>query len=76
MPRYTITITNAATGETRTGSEEHPTDAAADYLWTEGNNGCDCNRVLYFARFGGEPEPDDPPCGVERFTATVTPAAV
>lgn len=32
--------------------------AAMDYLWTDGNLGCDCNRSLFFARAGGEDDPD------------------
>lgn len=71
MPRYRVTITNVATGETRSAVEEHPDDETAVFLWTEGNFGCDCNRALDFARWGGEPEPDDPPCGEERFTVAV-----
>jgi hypothetical protein len=41
------------------------TELAADYMWTEGNYSCDCNRRLFMARALGEPEPEDPnnPCG-------------
>lgn len=38
------------------------------YLWSDGGNySCDCNRALFFARARGEEEPDDPPCGEDRF---------
>ena len=29
----------------------------SDYIWSEGNYSCDCNRELFFARGRGEPEP-------------------
>lgn len=56
---YVIRIKNNATGEIRTTRpidlkwEEH-----SDFMWTEGNNGCDCNREIEFMRAGGE-EPGD-----------------
>ncbi len=40
-------------------------DADADgagsdlFWWTDGNGGCDCNRANFFARAGGEPDPDE-----------------
>jgi len=38
---------------------------AADFMWTEGNYACDCNRRLFMARALGAEEPKDPnnPCG-------------
>ena len=70
-----IIIRDTQTGEERThidegfefikGGEEFP--GGSDYMWREGNYRCDCNRALFFARAGGEPEPDDPPCGEGRF---------
>lgn len=32
------------------------------FNWTEGNYSCDCNRGDFYARAGGEPDPDLP-CG-------------
>jgi len=37
------------------------------FWWVDGNAGCDCNRSLFFARAAGEDDPDDCPCGDERF---------
>lgn len=28
------------------------------FQWTDGNFGCDCNRALFFARAGKEPDPE------------------
>lgn len=39
-----------------------------EFLWTEGNYGCDCNRHRFFARAaGGEPD-DDMECGETIYT--------
>jgi hypothetical protein len=38
--------------------------AGIEFMWTEGNYACDCNRRLFIARELGEPEPAvDAPCG-------------
>lgn len=37
------------------------------YIWTEGNYSCDCNRALLHARWRGETEPEDLPCGEGRY---------
>lgn len=36
-------------------------DEWVEYMWTEGNMACDCNRAKYFGIIG------DPPCGHSRF---------
>lgn len=42
------------------------------FWWTEGNGGCDCNRVLMFLRARGsideEFESDDDKCGTDKYT--------
>ena len=40
-----------------------------EYMWTEGNYGCDCNRALFHARARGVPDPEekDLVCGEDRF---------
>jgi hypothetical protein len=42
------------------------TEEGSDYMWSEGNYACDCNRALFFARAAGEPDPDRP-CGDSAF---------
>ena len=43
------------------------------FMWTEGNYACDCNRALFHARARGVPEPSNPPCGDERFVLSEAP---
>ena len=43
-----------------------------DYLWSEGNFACDCNRALDFSRAVGEAEPDDPPCGETAYSIRIS----
>lgn len=46
-----------------TGEDGH------EFLWTEGNYSCDCNRHLFFARAAGdEPAWDDLECGQSAYT--------
>lgn len=70
MP-YAVEITRVATGQTVTHHEAGDwDDDATDYLWTDGNYGCDCNRALFFGRAGGNLEGDPGDCGMERFTCS------
>lgn len=41
-----------------------------EYLWSEGNFGCDCNRALFFARAVGEDDPDRE-CGDTEFSIEI-----
>lgn len=34
-----------------------------DFIWTEGNFACDCNRASFFYSAANEEEPDELPCG-------------
>ena len=38
------------------------TDFSGEYLWSEGNYSCDCNRALFFGYAEGG-EGDECPCG-------------
>jgi hypothetical protein len=47
--------------------DDYPTHAIY-YMWTDGNYGCDCNRLLFIEREHGIAVPEDPetgfpPCG-------------
>ena len=54
---YTVSIKNNKTGETRKFiMQDSDWGDGSDWLWTEGNYGCDCNRALFFARAFGEDE--------------------
>jgi len=71
-----VLIACAATGERRTYSDdwivEDEDGFSSRYIWEEGNFACDCNRALFFARSIGEDDPEDRPCGDERFTVKIT----
>lgn len=56
------------TGDTRSDAMEN-----ANYWWTDGNGGCDCNRSLYFNRAADEPE-EDIPCSDDLFRVRVVDA--
>ncbi len=57
------------TGEVRTYTTDVPEEYAdgQEFLWTEGNYACDCNRELFFERAGGNHDFDSESCGDERF---------
>lgn len=46
--------------------EEDPPGVYSDFMWSEGNYACDCNRGLFFERARGK-EVVDSPCGSGRF---------
>lgn len=38
-----------------------------DYIWSEGNYSCDCNRKLFFERAqGNEPDDTNTPCSFDK----------
>lgn len=55
---YTATIIDIVSGERRT--REFPMYAASEegleFMWSEGNFSCDCNRALFFVRAVGGTE--------------------
>jgi hypothetical protein len=64
---FTVHITEVATGETRTHREN---GEFQEFLWTEGNYACDCNRALFFARAVGNGDPNVA-CSTGRFVVRV-----
>jgi len=67
----TMTLRRRSTGEERVYTDDWypflPTTKddllrGVLFQWTEGNFSCNCNRALFWARTGGEPEPDDTTC--------------
>lgn len=62
-----IYITDNTTGESRL----HTEDWHDDFIWSEGNFACDCNRALFFARAGGEDDTDKTPCGESRYSVRI-----
>lgn len=70
---YKILLRNNETQEERWHTEDGPDwdVEVSDFLWTEGNYACDCNRGTMFDRAGGEKDVpwDRYPCGAVKYTA-------
>lgn len=70
-----VQIVNVETGERRTCDDKGLFDISdgefQDYIWSEGNYSCDCNRALFFARAGGEDDPNHD-CGSGAFLVEIT----
>ena len=45
---YKVTIRNNKTNEIKSFTEDDEFDEVTEYLWSEGNYACDCNRAAYF----------------------------
>ena len=58
MPTYAVHFRDTRTGEVRVWLSEFASDEGADFMLTEGNYSCDCNRSIFF----GLPEI---PCNVD-----------
>jgi len=67
---YIVYIRNNETNEERFYPEDMEWQDHFDYLWSDGNYGCDCNRGLFFARAGEEPDPDWG-CGHEKYSVRI-----
>lgn len=72
-----VEVRENATGTIRSFDYEKtygltPGDEFNDFIWTEGNYACDCNRALFFARANGEPDPNAPCLPEGRFSIRIT----
>lgn len=59
-----FTIRQNSTGKTRVFTDTYDDDYplhTVEFLWSEGNYSCDCNRAIFFHNWG--PESDDRTCG-------------
>lgn len=64
-----IAITEVATGITAI----HAAEEWNEFIWTDGNYACDCNRWIFHRRASGEdPDIDDSTCGEGAFIIHVT----
>jgi hypothetical protein len=59
---YLVDIHEVATGRTATWTAEWNWKDDDQYLWTEGNFGCDCNRSRFFYRAIGIDDMEEPDC--------------
>ncbi len=51
---YVVKIRDNATKEIRSALQDFDWSDSSLFWWTEGNFGCDCNRMDEFKRAGGE----------------------
>ena len=67
-----IDITKVSTGETRQHIA-YDWDHRTEFLWTEGNYSCDCNRALLFARLRNEDETEawEQECGEKAYIINI-----
>jgi hypothetical protein len=68
MSGYNVHITDTTTGEAVVYRYHYSWADGSEYLWSEGNYGCDCNRHIFFeeAKSPGSDAPDRE-CGNGRF---------
>ena len=68
-----VYIRNNMTGEVRKHDDEvwWDGDYPSDYMWSEGNYSCDCNRYLFFQRAKGESEDNVPHCGENMYSVNI-----
>ncbi|WP_341893794.1 hypothetical protein [Ferrovibrio terrae] len=50
--------------------DANPWEPHHEYLWSEGNYGCDCNRGLFFARANGDTD-KGVTCGESRYRVLI-----
>lgn len=48
----TVTLRDSITGFSRTFESKHTSAESAEFIWTDGNYRCDCNRSLYLWNWG------------------------
>jgi hypothetical protein len=65
---YRMLIRDNQTGEARWLTDDAPWSEDLEYLWSEGNWGCDCTRAQLFAYAGGEAPDPARTCGGTRYT--------
>jgi hypothetical protein len=64
--QYMVAIRDNESGEVRHYRNDMAWDG--EWVWTDGNYSCDCNRHLFFNRAVGIEPGDEHPCGDTRYT--------
>lgn len=70
-PSYRVHIRDNRSRETRSYVEPRAWSDLDEYIWSEGNFACDCNRSLFFKRAGGEEDPESDDCGDGRYSVFI-----
>ena len=66
-----VEIRRADDGVVRVYHENEAWEEGSDYLWSEGNFACDCNRSLFFARAVGDEGDEGRECGDAAFVIRI-----
>lgn len=67
--KFKVMIRKNDTREVRFYEEtQYNWEDSLEYLWTEGNYGCDCNRAKFFAWADNEKPPEETECGSILYT--------
>ena len=70
----TAFIRNNETGEIVSYVDEHCIDANGafdDFIWSEGNYACDCNRADFFYGAKGTDQSEHPECGDNKYSVKI-----
>jgi hypothetical protein len=79
--KYTAQIKEVATGkiveyhdEMEGWDDDYPDSPwhSIEFIWSEGNYSCDCNRALFFARGAQGTDEPDVPCGETMYRCRIT----
>lgn len=65
---YFVSILNKETCEVRRYREDSTWNDTNEFIWSEGNFACDCNRHMMFQRANGEEPEWGTPCGKSRYS--------
>lgn len=66
---FRVTLINNETKETVSCVEYGEWDEMEEFIWTEGNHACDCNRAAFFNRAKViDHEWDESPCGDDKYS--------
>lgn len=72
MAKVYIEIRRNSDGEVRMYTDKTEfLENGYEFNWHEGNYSCDCNRAAFFAKAGGEEDPDSE-CGDGSYSVRVT----
>jgi hypothetical protein len=65
---YNVHLRNNETGEVRVYREDSVWNGTNEFMWSEGNFSCDCNRAMMFQRAIDEEQTWDHDCGDQGYS--------
>lgn len=69
VPGYVVHIRKEATGEIRRYTDG--LEWLGDFIWSEGNFACDCNRHLFFEHAAGNEPAESHECGSVAYSVKI-----